>query len=132
MIPADPEFLAIANARVLGQPQSRRRVRDVVGIELGIAQRRVVLPLDIGDRTVVAADGDRCAAAIENVDRPDLFQGPIVQPKLAAFAAPDARIDIDGTEFQAVEDQGQFAPMARGGEFKAARRDGTVAGQNMI
>ena len=130
VIPTHSQSLAFSNTAARKQLQGQRLTVIMPRVKIRILQRRIILAFSINHRAVLAAHGHGCAGPPEHVNRADLFDAPVVQPKLAGFAAPKPRIKRDLVIVEAVEEHRQLPPVAGGGHVKLARRQLPLARQH--
>ena len=67
---------------------------------------------------------------MQDVQRADFLDRPIIEPEPARLAAPHARVKPDRIEPGAVEQEGEFLPVAGDRQIEAARRQRAFAGQH--
>ena len=126
MVVVDQQTLAIADAAAGERPDGRPFVVEAE-IQRRVLDAGVVMALFVGGPGGSVAYGHGSAIAAPDVGEADLLDAPVVQPEVAAPAAPNSGIDAHERRIQAVEADLQLLPAGCGRHVEADRRQAAAA-----
>src|SRR4051812_28755953 len=88
MVPTDTKAITFLNPAP-GQDFQRERLAAIPkGVQIRVQQGGVIFSFSVGARSFFIFHFPRWAGPVQDVDRANFLDGPVIEPDFAAFPAP--------------------------------------------